>query len=343
MATQIKAHLTAKFGHFLEQGYLDFLDQGPATPTAEKATPSATQAINNQSAAAATSSLLMATPPFPDSPKTENMAKKTFVHASAKNAPQVQKNTTVTPYEKSQITPAFIQKQLCENPYHFYAYRKELLKNAPEVLGSDKLHVCPCARVKATDRTRTERATMDLVQHFHPTDHPFTIVSVGAGNCYQELVHIAKLHAAGYKDLHLVVIDKERMPIEELRRFCDTNLPPCHIQISAYASLEAYESAASGSQNNLKPNLLLLMDLSHIKVGKNSLLTHAFEAFQTNDLLHPNAVVAYSQEHARNAELYFDIVTCGLYNGDKSLFKLAHVENQMSARINQDSSCGLYQ
>lgn len=337
----MNALLTAKFGHFLDQSYIDSLDQGTASLTTQSAIPIATQVINNQATRAASPSPVTPTPPLPESPKAENVTKKPFVHASLQTATEVSRNAPIKPYEKAQITPAFIQKQLCENPYHFYAHRKELLKNAPEVLGSDKLHVCPCPRVKGTARIRTEQATIDLVQYYHPPDHPFAIVSVGAGGCYQELVHIAKLHAAGYKDLYLVVIDKERMPVEELRRFCEENLPSCHIQISAFASLEEYQSRAS-SQNTLKPNLLLLMDISHIKIGNTSLLTHAFESLQTNELLRPNTVIAYSQEYLRDRD-YIDMVICGLYQGDKSLVKLNHLDRNISQRVDQSTSCGLYQ
>ena len=81
-------------------------------------------------------------------------------------------------------------------------------------------------------RVALEGSAIDLLKQSYSLDRLVTIVSVGPGGAYQELVFIAKLAQAGFKKLLLVLIDPADVMVGALSCFCDKHLPQCQIQFT---------------------------------------------------------------------------------------------------------------
>jgi hypothetical protein len=134
------------------------------------------------------------------------------------------------------------------------------------------LKQCGCHFIPPVIRRELEKQTLAAVQEkFQNKDQPITIVSVGAGQCLQELIYLVKLVDCGYKNIRLVLIEREfdatKHPessasnaLQNLRNFKEKYLKEATVDIQPYSSLENYGEALS-EQTGLKPHLLLLIDL----------------------------------------------------------------------------------
>jgi hypothetical protein len=74
-----------------------------------------------------------------------------------------------------------------------------------------------CDKMNVPFRERLENRSLALLNRLHPQDTPITIVSVGSGGLFQELVYLAK---AIHNKITLVLIDIEIIPWKSLDRFC---------------------------------------------------------------------------------------------------------------------------
>jgi hypothetical protein len=190
--------------------------------------------------------------------------------------------------------------RLCHNPYQFYKEIQELRGQLPRTTDMDFnpyllfLKVCPCKKMDNDLRVALEDSATDLLKQYYPLDSVITIVSVGPGGAYQELVFIAKLVQAGFKKLLLVLIDPADVMVGALSRFCDEHLPQCHIEFYKYNKLEDYYQTAI-NQENLKPNLLLI-DLTddRFKIENKTLNDYCFHLLQEKQLFKVGTVIAYS-------------------------------------------------
>lgn len=156
------------------------------------------------------------------------------------------------------------------------------------------LKICPCKKMTPELRMKLEEFSIDLLTQSYPTSSPLTIVTVGPGACYQELIYLAKLARAGYSKLRLVLIEPGRVNIGAFEVVCERQLP-CKIEIVKFDSLKEYVEKAIENVN-LIPNLLLMIDLSDKKydIEGQSLPDYTFSLFKENNLIEKGTVISYS-------------------------------------------------
>lgn len=191
-----------------------------------------------------------------------------------------------------------VVQRLCTDPYQFHTEMRRLKTDTnlfTKILTF--ITLCPCPKLDGASRSGLEKDAIELLTHSCPNDVPLTIVSIGPGGCFQEMVYLAKLANAGYKTINLILIDPKNLDKQErvLASFSDIYLPECEINIYKYDDLETYNQAAQNT-DDLTPNLLLLLDLTdaEYEVNSKSLPDHAFELLQTNGILLSSTVITYS-------------------------------------------------
>jgi hypothetical protein len=184
--------------------------------------------------------------------------------------------------------------RLCTDPYQFYKEIK--FSAAASKIDSLKLfRLCVCPNLNNVSREKLENHAMGLLSQSCATSLPLTIVSVGPGGCYQELVYLAKLANAGYKQINLVLIEPENLSshLATLSVFCKQNFPACTVNIIKFDDLEQYKNFFTSS-GLAKPNLLLLLDIDENFVNGKNLPDYSFELLQSNGMLEPKTVISYS-------------------------------------------------
>lgn len=193
-------------------------------------------------------------------------------------------------------------KELRERPYLLYQHLPRLIESHPSRYHSSlrSFVLCPCHKVGAAMRLFLEKsvlhssqARIDELERIRPVG-PYTIVSIGPGKCYQEVVLLTKL-AQKIAHLRLILIEREPIPSEEIKRFCKDSLPGITISVIAFPSLDAYIFFAK--QHNCSPDVLLAVDLTDNKYKVNgiSLPTFVLSRLTMHRLFHRNTVVGMSQ------------------------------------------------
>lgn len=230
-----------------------------------------------------------------------------------------------------------IFNRICQEPYVYYHEIQERIKNglsAPPYFPS--LTLCPCLKMEENMRVNLENQVITLLKNKDPKQR-LRIVSVGAGGCYQEAVYLAKLAAAKFQSIDVTLIDVDSVPKLALDRFCKANLPSsCRVQTEYYNNLKKYAKEAS-KKKNLRPDLLLLIDISNsqYKVGGLALPEYAFNLFKEEQLLSKNPVIAYSalniktDINTKTQEITPTAIAC-IYDNqhDKEAYCLNQVQRQ---------------
>lgn len=153
-----------------------------------------------------------------------------------------------------------------------------------------------------TPALRMELASKSLeliAQTGNAKENSLTLVSVGAGGLYQELVYLAQLAQAGYQKIRFIGIDQTLLPLASLEEACKAFIPSStEITIENRQtdgqpfSLDAYVQQAKQDET-FQPDLLLLIDLTddQYKVSSQLLSDYAFGQFLTNQLLKADKTV----------------------------------------------------
>lgn len=224
---------------------------------------------------------------------------------------------------KKSVEPYEIQR-LRQDPYKFFAEvqaaKKELhLFHFPFHSSLLFLQVCPCKKLSSEMREQLERTSISLIDQTHPKHTPITIVSIGPGGAYQELVYLAKLN---YKQVTLILVDPANVMVGALDVFCKKKLPESSITIIKYNKLDDYIKEAI-KQENLKPDLLLLLDLTDKKyeVDKQKLSDYAFHTLKGNGLVKNGSIIAYSTLDIVDSQFIPKAVCCS-YDGSNELVEI---------------------
>ncbi len=214
--------------------------------------------------------------------------------AVSKSASEV----SVAKFLTSSLTPQQkITHALNAKPYETYEQQKTTVPKSQLPLFIQCTSLCPCYKLNAESRVKLEKSALNLLEQRIDKTSLLTIVSVGPGNCFQEIVYLAKLAMAGYKHIQLVLIDPIDTSTEEigLADFIKNYIPECHVRIVKYDSLTDYLKQVK-TNRSLKPALLLMLDLANYKVGNSLLADHAYDLFHKEKILNANTVICYSTE-----------------------------------------------
>ncbi|MBS0623196.1 MAG: hypothetical protein JSS62_01080 [Verrucomicrobia bacterium] len=196
-------------------------------------------------------------------------------------------------------------EELLMNPYE----TSPLIENAifptdlPQALSRyfedlKQLNLCSCFKINTQQRLVLEETSIRYFQkHCSPTEL-LTIVSVGSGGCYQELVYLAKLAQAGFTHLQFVFIENNNewdSSFDAVRELSYHNLSHCHVKLVKYTSINDYVMAAQ-DDTSLKAHLLLLLDISDSQYAIHGmpLFRHSFNLLQSRLLLLEGALINYS-------------------------------------------------
>jgi hypothetical protein len=221
-------------------------------------------------------------------------------------------STGLHPSESTELQGAEIRRsifyRLTKEPFVFHDEIRSEEKYFDEtqtkgqILAADfnfiYLRLCPCLKMPRPLRSWLEDRSIALLSHLHaPSKESLTVVSVGPGEGYQELVCLAKLVDAGYKKIIVVLIDPGPVLDRILRGVCQRHLSQSTIDVlPQYRSLESYAQEARQSAS-LRPDLLLMIDLTdeQYRVGRKLLTEHAFEVLRETECLKCGTVIAYSE------------------------------------------------
>jgi hypothetical protein len=250
---------------------------------------------------------------------SENISKQQTPHQSAPEAPlkppdlkqPIEKTNTEKEPEQSTIQPPpenkahpFI-KLLVDNP-------RALLENENFLKEFPNLKECQCPHVSPKLRLILEKITLEAtLQTFTNKNECFTLVSIGAGQCFQELAYLNLLSKAGYKNVKLIVIDPSKETkdsIQDLEKFSKQHLvnESNQIHIQHYETLESYQKEAA-TKSDLKPKLLCFIDISGEKDPNRpiqNLLNHSFGFFKTHSLINEGSLIAFTRTELSHTFCY---------------------------------------
>jgi len=236
-------------------------------------------------------------------------------------------------------TAFFVTMALNTSPYDFFLNFNDPSLDCPELLshGLEDLDLCGCEKLPASLRIFLENHVVKALNGTLSKNSLLTIVSVGPGECYQELVYLAKCAYAGYNRIQLILIDKEPVPIAALTQACHTYLSPFNISLAYYPSLENYQEEVS-AQNHLKPNLLLLLDITdeEYEINGMQLPEHCFQFFNQNNLFNENTVIARSDALTDKDDNLFSMVSCGIHDGTAQTLPDITEKRELMIPVNED-------
>ncbi|MBI5274246.1 MAG: hypothetical protein HY860_04245 [Chlamydiales bacterium] len=155
---------------------------------------------------------------------------------------------------------------------------------------------CRCEQIVPI-RASLENASIERISHIYPTNRskPLHILSVGAGNCYQEIVYIIKLIEKGYKNIQLSVIEPEPIDdsVEDVHSFMRDHFPDVTFSISYSHTIEDYKATHCGE----KADLVLLIDLQgefDANYTVPILTARSYQELHGMHLIEDNATIAFT-------------------------------------------------
>lgn len=239
----------------------------------------------------------------------------------------------------SKETIDFVRMALNTAPYEFFLNFNDPSLDCPEFLshGLEGLDICTCEKLPASLRIFLENQSVQALDRTLSKDSPLTIVTIGPGECYQELVYLAKCAYAGYNRMQLVLIDEEPVPIDALRQACQAYLPTFDINIAYYPSLESYQEAARAHEH-LKPNLLLMLDITddEYEIDGTQLPQHCFQFLNQNNLFKENTVIARSDALTDKDDNLFAIASCAIHDGIAQTLAEIPDKREIMMPVNED-------
>jgi hypothetical protein len=202
---------------------------------------------------------------------------------SSSYATDVQQNSEETPI----LEPLILEEIIFENP-------RKLLENTQFKNQYPILNECCCDHTPISKRKIMEKMVVDHFETQTQERKPITMVSVGCGECFQELAYLIKLIHLGYSNFHLHLIDndpKSKEAQKELLDFMRNQFPWVNIKISPYEDVDEVDVQA------IQPNLLLLIDIQGVRNPDRfrehggNLANYSFNRFQ--EKLPENCMVAF--------------------------------------------------
>lgn len=232
---------------------------------------------------------------------------------SDSNTTELKQPSAIDP-PASLLDPEYVSLKMCNEPYKFYMELQQSQQSVPSFLAFAKL--CNCYKLTATGRIFLEETAINSLKKTHPKDNPLSLVSVGPGGCYQEMIYLAKLANAGYKKIHLTLLEKDSIPLTKLSKFCKTYLKTTKVQIVQFSSLENYATEAM-QVKTLQPNLLLLLDLTDEKYNVKGvpLPKYAYRTFRSANILQLNTLIAHSMFERDADNNRIPLAVCSVYDG----------------------------
>lgn len=170
-----------------------------------------------------------------------------------------------------------------------------LLDDEKFKLDFPNLNICRC--IEYGCRSNLEKTVIDQMEKYYPDkEKELTVVSMGVGECFQELVYLAKLVQAGYKKIHLVTIDHSQATlrsIEDLKKFKNRFIQTAEINITHYSKADQYQQEALVKK--VPVNLLLMIDLEVvISLTPPSIVDHAF--LEIRPRVSEGTIIAYTSK-----------------------------------------------
>lgn len=169
-----------------------------------------------------------------------------------------------------------------------------LLKHSGFTETFPNLNECSCKTINQAVRIELEKSVVKAINNkFSDKSRPITIVSFGAGSCFQELVYITKLVDAGYKNINFVAMDNsEDTPraLADLRSFQEKYLQDANIQLHYRRHLDSITNVDE-NETPLQPDVFLMIDLA----GEAEFLKECFAYLHNNSFKEKGCIIAYTK------------------------------------------------
>ncbi len=125
---------------------------------------------------------------------------------------------------------------------------------------------CSCHHVSQELRASVEVATLKNVEtNIKDKTALFTILSIGPGQCLQELVYIQKLAALGHEKIHLIALDPSEdtsRSLENISKFMKANLPEVEFSYERPTTSPGADLLMTyNPSEHPSPQLVLMIDL----------------------------------------------------------------------------------
>lgn len=167
------------------------------------------------------------------------------------------------------------------------------------------LHECRCLQMDELARSILEMKTIEETIKLFPQEKPLTLVSVGCGGCFQELIYMIKLVMAGYTRIEMVLIDSHedqeriREAVKSLQEFYEKHLLqlPTAPQITfcLFSSIDSYHKQTE-KQPSLKADIMLGIDLQGEKANGQNFARECIATFTSQKLLKTRSLVVFTEE-----------------------------------------------
>lgn len=239
-------------------------------------------------------------------------------------------NTELNSQTLESLTPDDLKLCLLEEPYNTYRKIKTYLTECQGRYINNRLlvnfcflTVCPCVKVPDDFRMFLEGNSIKLLSS--PPERSITIVSIGSGGCYQELIYLVKLSDKSYNTIKLILIDNKIIPpLGVIDNLCKELLTSSTVTCIHYKTIEAYTKSAQ-DDISLKPDLLLAIDLTdkQFRIGGIPFSEYAYNKLREMDMLKPDTVIAHSTSygHVLTSRMTIEAI-CGLAKNGQILSQI---------------------
>lgn len=173
------------------------------------------------------------------------------------------------------------------------------------------LHECRCLQMDELARSILEMKTIEEALKFFPREKPLTLVSVGCGGCFQELIYMIKLILAGYTQIEMVLIDSHESQeeikgaVKNLQEFYEkylSQLPSApQIKFCFFSSLANYQAHVE-KKPSLKADIMLGIDLQGEKAHGQPLNRECIASFTSQKLLQSRSLVVFTEDYLPQTE-----------------------------------------
>ncbi len=202
--------------------------------------------------------------------------------------------------------PSDVQR-LCKDPYgffdEFHAFAKKKKSLEPLPFNSHLLGLSYCSCHPKEIREPLEELVVERMTEQHLKDKEITVVSVGPGAAYQELVYMAKLANAGFSKIRFVFIDRwlkedyssANACYDHFKSFCRQEMPGITFKFHTFTHLKNYTSTLKKQKSIfLQPHLLLLIDLGGCKVEEKNLNDYSFSLLSYQNIITRDTVIGFT-------------------------------------------------